>query len=130
MTVKTDQTAQMLISRYYKFVLAQLNGTGHAKMCLMPYVNNKGADQPAHPRSLISTFIVHHLDSIICILAIYKVSIFQLGSVDDQTGLNLTWSKIPEDTFSRDVARILTLFDRKTTPSFLSTMRFLLVLKA
>ena len=24
----------------------------HEKTCLMPYVNNKGADQPAHPRSL------------------------------------------------------------------------------
>ena len=23
----------------------------------MPYVNNKGADQPAHPRSLISAFV-------------------------------------------------------------------------
>ena len=27
--------------------------------------NNKGADQPAHPRSLISTFVVRCLDSII-----------------------------------------------------------------
>ena len=32
-------------------------GPGYAKMCLMPYTNNKGADQPAHPRSLISTFV-------------------------------------------------------------------------
>ena len=32
-------------------------GPGHAKMCLMPYANNKGADQAAHPRSLISTFV-------------------------------------------------------------------------
>ena len=31
---------------------------GHEKMCLMLYANNKGADQPAHPRSLISAFIV------------------------------------------------------------------------
>ena len=30
----------------------------------MPYVNNKGADQPAHPGSLINTFVVHCLDSI------------------------------------------------------------------
>ena len=30
---------------------------------LMPYVNNKGADQPAHPRSLISTFVFRWLDS-------------------------------------------------------------------
>ena len=32
-------------------------GPGHAKTCFMPYANNKGADQPAHPRSLISTFV-------------------------------------------------------------------------
>ena len=38
-------------------------------MCLMTYVNNKGADQPAHPHSLISTFVVHCLDSMRCILA-------------------------------------------------------------
>ena len=31
---------------------------GHEKMYLMPYANNKGADQPAHPRSLISAFVV------------------------------------------------------------------------
>ena len=27
------------------------------------YANNKGADQPAHPRSLISTFVIRFLDS-------------------------------------------------------------------
>ena len=37
---------------------------GHEKMCLMPYANNKDADQPAHPRSLISVFVVRCLDSI------------------------------------------------------------------
>ena len=30
----------------------------------MPYANNKGADQPVHPRSLISTFIICCLDSL------------------------------------------------------------------
>ena len=51
------------------------NGPGHAKMCLMPYANNKGADQPAHPRSLISTLVcVRCLDSLICILTISKLS--------------------------------------------------------
>ena len=29
----------------------------HAKTCLMTYGNNKGADQPAHQQSLISTFL-------------------------------------------------------------------------
>ena len=56
------------------FITPLLYGPGHAKMCLMPYANNKGADQPAHLRSLISTFAVHCLDSMICILAISKVS--------------------------------------------------------
>ena len=37
---------------------------GHEKMCLMSYANNKGADQPVLPRSLISTFVVRCLDSI------------------------------------------------------------------
>ena len=38
----------------------------------MPYANNKGADQPAHPSSLISAFVVRCLDSII--LAIAEIS--------------------------------------------------------
>ena len=49
---------------------------GHAKRCLMPYADNKGAAQPVHPSSLISTFIVRCLDSMIYILAISKVSRF------------------------------------------------------
>ena len=31
---------------------------------------------------------------------------FKIVSVAKQAGLNLTWSKIPEDTFSRDEAHI------------------------
>ena len=73
----------------------------------MSYANNKDADQPAHPRSLISTFVVRCLDSMICILAVSKVGVFLLASVAEQAGLNLTWSKISEDTFSRDVAQIV-----------------------
>ena len=37
---------------------------------------NKGADQPAHPRSLISTFVIRLLDSIISELATSDISIF------------------------------------------------------
>ena len=77
----------------------RINGSGYAKKCLIPYTNSKGADQPARLCSLISTFVVRCLDSMICILALFKVS------VAEQAGLNLTWSKIPEDTFSRDVAQ-------------------------
>ena len=51
-------------------------GPGHVKMCLMPYANNKGADQPEHLRSPISTFDVRCLDGMICTLAISKFSRF------------------------------------------------------
>ena len=46
----------------------------HEKMCLMPNANNKGADQPAHSRSLISTFVVRCLDSIISLDSIAEIS--------------------------------------------------------
>ena len=72
-------------------------------MCLMPYANNKGAAQPAHLRRLISSFVVHCLDSMISVFAISNVS----SSAAEQAGLNLTCSKIPEDTFSGDVAQIM-----------------------
>ena len=72
----------------------------------MPYGNNKGADQLAHSRSLISTCVVRCLDSMICILAIPKVSRFWLASVAEQAGLNLTCSKIPKDMFLRDLAQL------------------------
>ena len=52
------------------------DGPGHAKMCLVVYANNKSSDKPAHSCSLISIFVVRCLDSVICILAISKVSRF------------------------------------------------------
>ena len=41
---------------------------------IMSYANNKGADQPAHPRSLISAFVVHCLDSIVSLDSIAEIS--------------------------------------------------------
>ena len=41
-------------------------------MCFMLYANNNDADHPAHPRSLISPFVVRCLDGRIYILAISK----------------------------------------------------------
>ena len=46
---------------------------GHEKKCLMSYANNKGADQPAHPRSLISALVVRCLDSIISLDSIAEI---------------------------------------------------------
>ena len=52
----------------------KISEPGHKKMCLMSYVNNKGADQPAHPLSLISAFVIHCLDSIISLDSIAEIS--------------------------------------------------------
>ena len=41
---------------------------------ILPYANNKGTDQPAHPHSLISTFVVRCLDSIIPLVSISEIS--------------------------------------------------------
>ena len=62
----------------------------------MPYANNKGADQPAHPCSLISTFVVRCLDSIILFVSISKLLSLFLAFVSEQAGLSLTWSLHPE----------------------------------
>ena len=40
----------------------------------LSYANNKSADQPAHPCSLISTFVIPCLDSIIPLVSISKIS--------------------------------------------------------
>ena len=72
----------------------------------MSYANNKGADQPAHPRSLISAFVVRCLNSIISVVSISEISSLQLASVAEQASLSLTWSKTPDDTFSHDVAHL------------------------
>ena len=49
---------------------------GLEKMCLMPYANNKGADQPAHPRSLISAFLARCEDRLITLVYISEISRF------------------------------------------------------
>ena len=56
-------------------------GPGHAKTCLMSYANNKGADMYT------------------CYIQKFKI----LASFCSWAG---TWSKIPEDTFSHDVAQL------------------------
>ena len=53
-----------------------LLGPQREKTCLRGFANNKGPDQPAHPRSLISVFVIRFLESIICKLATDEISIF------------------------------------------------------
>ena len=58
-------------------------------------MNNNSADQPVHLCRLMSAFVIPLLESIIPKLVTSKLSIFQLISLAEQTGLNLT-----EDRFS------------------------------
>ena len=76
------------------------------RKCVMSYVNNKGADQPAIPRSLISAFAVRCLYSIIPLDSMAEISKLYLASVAAQAGLCLGWSETPEDTFSHGVAHL------------------------
>ena len=79
---------------------------GHEKTCLMSYANNKGADQPAHPRSLISACVVRCLVCVMSLVTVTKNSSLMLASVAEQASLSLTWSETPEDTFSHDEAHV------------------------
>ena len=54
------------------------------------YANNKGADQPAHPHSLISAFVVPCLDSVIPKLL--QVWVLPSGK-PQKTGFLMTWLK-------------------------------------
>ena len=67
------------------------------------YANNKGADQPVHPHSLMSAFVVRCLDSIVSLVSIFAIPLLSLTSVAEQTGLSL---EILKDRFSRDVVHI------------------------
>ena len=77
-------------------------------LLFIPYANNKGADQPAHPqRTCISVqsdqcpYCLLPTESIIPIhvLAKSKISRLQLVSVAEQAGLGLTWSQTQWQVF-------------------------------
>ena len=74
-------------------------GPRREKTCLREFANNKGADQPAHLRSLISTFVIRLLKSIISKPAASKILIFMLVPVAEQAGLNLTLWETPKTCF-------------------------------
>ena len=79
---------------------------GHEKTCLMSYANNKGTDQPAHPRSLIIAFVARCLDSVMSLVSVTKISSPMLASVAEQASLSLAWSEAPADMFSHDKAHM------------------------
>ena len=69
------------------------------KTCLRGFANNTDADQPAHPRSLISAFVIRFLDSTILNLATGEISIFKLLLVVEETGLKLALAVTPKTGF-------------------------------
>ena len=59
----------------YRAVLMRINKWVMSwENLFMIYANNKGADQPAHLRNLISTFVVCCLDSLISLVSISEIS--------------------------------------------------------
>ena len=63
------------------------------------YANNKGADQPAHTRSLVSAFVIRCLDSIMPLVSVPTISSLYQASVAVQSALSLTWSQTPKTGF-------------------------------
>ena len=71
----------------------------------MSYANNKGGDQPAHARSLMSAFVP--LPRLCNVFSFCNQNFnLMLASVAEQASLSLAWSETPEDTFSHDEAHI------------------------
>ena len=72
-----------------------------------PYENNKGADQPAHLRSLINAFVICCLDGIVPLVSISEVSSLYLASLAAEAGLSQPWLQSPKTGF---LVMRLTLF--------------------
>ena len=82
-TLKMNDTQRFCLEQEMHIVICETTrvrdfnmGPRREKTCLRGFANNKGADQPAHPRSLISAFVVRILESIIRKLATGEISIF------------------------------------------------------
>ena len=79
------------------------------------FVNIKGTDQPAYPRSLISAFVIRILESIISGLAKREILIFYLVAVADETGLSLILLETQKTGFVATKPKIIaTTYDMGT----------------
>ena len=77
----------------------------HEKTCLMPYANKNGADQPVHLHSLIITFVVDYLDSIITKLVEYTKPSLLASSEAEHSNSSLTRLHSSKDRFSNEEAQ-------------------------
>ena len=78
-------------------------------LTLRGFANNKGADQPAHPRSLISAVVIRLLERIIPKLVTSEISMFWLVSVAESR-----YVRNPEDRFCGIEAHIITFSFQKS----------------
>ena len=93
-------------SQYYIWEVHTLNGAWREKTCLWGFVNNTGADQPAHLRSLISAFVIHILEITISKLATSKIFIFLASLCSWGDWFETRFVGNPEDRFCRGEAQI------------------------
>ena len=77
------------------------------------FANNKGADQFAHLRSLISAFAIHKLNRIVFKLAPSEISLFYLVSVAEKAGFGIILSETLKTGF---VALMLIYIHVNTDP--------------
>ena len=56
------------------YIIFLINEPHNEKTYFTFYANNKDADQPMHPRSIIISFVVNSLDSTIPTFAVSKIS--------------------------------------------------------
>ena len=93
----------------YKYCLFNCNniiGPRREKSCLRGFANNKDADQPAHPRRLISAFVIRFLESSISKLATSEHSIFLASLCSWGDLFDFRFVENPEDRFCRIEAHI------------------------
>ena len=80
-------------------------GPRRDKTCLRGFVNNKAAEQPAHPHSLISAFVISKLKSIIYQLASSEISTILIFFIPAKI------SAIPKHVDLSKVVRTIHLFN-------------------
>ena len=76
-----------------------LIGPQREKTCLRGFANNTGADQPAHPRRLISAYVIRLSKCILSRLATSEISIFYVVFVAEETDLKLVLAETPNTGF-------------------------------
>ena len=87
-----------MVCKFYTMIFLLIQPR-REKTCLWGFANSKGADQPAHPRRLISAFNIRLFESVLSKLATSEISIFLLVSVAEDTGLNLALLETPKTDF-------------------------------